>query len=227
MTEPLPVHSLVFDLDDTLYAERDFVISGFHAVDRWMRERHGVNGFFEAAGGIFTTGRRGRIFDEALPMLGVEPRAGLIAEMLSVYRTHEPQISLFPDAREVLGWAASRMNLALITDGYGEVQNRKIRALGLDTTISCRIVTDELGREFWKPHPESYRRVMSQFPGRAEGYLYVGDNPRKDFIGARGLGWRTIRIRRPIGEHAADEGGPAEVADREVESLFQLQGLLA
>jgi putative hydrolase of the HAD superfamily len=227
MTEAFPVHTLVFDLDDTLYAEREFVLSGFHAVDVWMAERHGVKGFFEAAGRIFAAGRRGRIFDEALPMLGVEPSAGLVADLLSVYRTHEPRISLFLDAREILGWATSRMGLALITDGFSKVQNRKIRALGLDTAISCRIVTDELGREFWKPHPESYRRVMSQFPGRAEGYLYVGDNPRKDFIGARGLGWRTIRIRRPIGEHAAYEGGPDEVADLEIESLFELKGLIA
>ena len=63
MAEPAPVHTLVFDLDDTLYAERDFVISGFHAVDLWLRERRGVKGFAEAAGKIFAAGRRCRIFD--------------------------------------------------------------------------------------------------------------------------------------------------------------------
>jgi FMN phosphatase YigB (HAD superfamily) len=29
----------------------------------------------------------------------------------------------------------------------------------------------------------------------------VGDNPAKDFIGARGLGWLTVRIRRDTGEY--------------------------
>jgi putative hydrolase of the HAD superfamily len=157
----------------------------------------------------------------------LEPTPGLISDLLSVYRTHEPQISLLADARDVLGWAAPRFRLGLITDGYGEVQKRKISALGLDQMISCRIVTDEIGRAFWKPHPEPYRRVMRAFPGLAEGYLYVGDNPRKDFNGARSLGWRTIRIRRQSGEHAAYDGGPAENADVEIESLLSIKTLVA
>lgn len=226
MTEDLPLHTLVFDLDDTLYPERDFVASGFRAVDLWLKECHGIQCFHETAGKIFEQGRRGRIFDEALLLLGIEPKAELVAGMVTAYRVHEPRIGLFPDAQEILGWAAPRFRLGLITDGYGEVQAGKIRALGLDKTIDCRVITDEIGREFWKPSPEPYRRVMDRLSGPAEGYLYVGDNAHKDFIGARSLGWRTARIRRPLGDHSAYAGGPAESADHEIQSLLELKKLV-
>ena len=35
---------IVFDLDDTLYLERDFVRSGFAAVDRWVSDRFAISG---------------------------------------------------------------------------------------------------------------------------------------------------------------------------------------
>ena len=37
-----PVHTVVFDLDDTLFAERDYVLSGFRAVDEWIRRERRV-----------------------------------------------------------------------------------------------------------------------------------------------------------------------------------------
>jgi putative hydrolase of the HAD superfamily len=149
----------------------------------------------------------------------------LVASMLQVYREHEPPIVLSPDTRDVLDWGASRFNLGLITDGYAGVQERKIKALELERRIPCRIVTDALGREFWKPSPESYRRVMAHYAGPAGGFVYVADNPRKDFIGARLLGWRTIRLRRPGGEHAAYTATSAETADHDITSLAE-QALL-
>jgi putative hydrolase of the HAD superfamily len=53
--------------------------------------------------------------------------------------------------------------------------------------------------------------------------VYVGDNPRKDFRGAREAGMATIRIRRPEGLHAQDEPAtPADAPDREIGSLEQV-----
>ena len=60
----------------------------------------------------------------------------------------------------------------------------------------------------------------------AAGYLYVGDNAHKDFLGARSLGWRTVRIHRPLGEHAAYSGKPAEAAEYEIKSLLELRDLV-
>jgi putative hydrolase of the HAD superfamily len=227
MTEPWRIHTVVFDLDDTLYPERDYVLSGFAAVDRWLCDHRGLDGFREQAESLFSNGSRGRIFDEALMALGQSPDPELITGMVETYRQHVPQLSLCSDAAEALGWATEAgFNLGLITDGYQGVQERKVSALGLAARIPCRIVTDALGREFWKPSPEAFRRVMAHYGGEASGFVYVADNPRKDFIGARTLGWRTVRIRRQGGEHSAYEPSDIEAAEKEITSLRELKSLL-
>ena len=63
---------------------------------------------------------------------------------------------------------------------------------------------------------------METFAGRPDGFVYVADNPRKDFIAPRALGWRTVRIRRRGGEHVAYGAAAAEAAEREVELLTEL-----
>lgn len=226
MADSWQIHTLVFDLDDTLYPESDYVFSGFAAAGDWLREQHAVEGFSMMAGALFQAGRRGKIFDEALPRVGLAARPDLVAGLVAAYRGHEPRLTLFPDAATIIEWAGARFRLALITDGYAAVQKRKIHALGLESYIGCRVVTDELGREFWKPSSLPFSRVMTHFPGPRDGYVYVADNPRKDFIGARQLGWRTVRVRRPQGEHAAYRPEPGEEADTEVTNLLSLQALL-
>ena len=113
-----------------------------------------------------------------------------------------------------------------MTDGYADVQERKIEALGLAQRIGCRILTDVLGRSFWKPSAEGFHRVMAVLPGSAEGFVYVADNPRKDFIAPRALGWRTARIRRAGGEHERYVASAAESADCELGFLTELRNFL-
>ncbi len=76
----------VFDIDDTLYLERDYASSGFEAVDDWLREQKHVSGFADAAKRLFTDGRRGDIFDVALTTLGVANIAALVPQLVDVYR---------------------------------------------------------------------------------------------------------------------------------------------
>ncbi len=223
MSEPWPVHTVVFDLDDTLYPELDFVLSGFAAVDACLREGRGVEGFAEKARELFAAGRRGKIMDEVLPLLGLARDQGLVAELVETYRNHSPNLQLFPDATEILDWLTPRFRLGLITDGCARAQMGKIRALRLDGCIPYRIITDELGRAFGKPSTEPYRRLAALCPGGAEGFVYVADNPHKDFLGAKQSGWRTIRIRRQGGEHAEYVATAAESAEVEVSLLSELR----
>ena len=227
MSERWLVHTVVFDLDDTLYAESDYVLSGFRAVDEWLQKDQNVDGFFPRAKHQFLGGHRGRIFNEVLAELKIsDPENVLVKQLIAVYRLHKPTLNLYPDAIEALAWCEGRFNIGLITDGYREVQYLKISALALDKSIPFRMVTDSLGREFWKPSPEPFRRVSAHYGGALGGFVYVGDNPRKDFIGARSLGWRTVRVRRREGEHSSYEPNLIESAELEITSLSQLKTLL-
>jgi putative hydrolase of the HAD superfamily len=226
MSDRWSVHTVVFDLDDTLYPESDFVHSGFAAVDAWLLANHGVEGFDAHARALFAAGHRGRIFDEVLKILPAP--ADLVPTLVEVYRSHRPQLRLFSDADAILDWlGGEHLQSALITDGFSQVQRAKIEALGLRSRIGSCIITDDLGgREFWKPHQEAFRRIMAARPGLADGFLYIADNPRKDFIAPRQLGWRTLRIRRPAGEHANYEATPEETSDGDIFTLASLPELL-
>jgi putative hydrolase of the HAD superfamily len=222
----MKTHTIVFDLDDTLYLERDYVLSGFAAVHDWLVKEHQWDGFIDHATGLFQAGHRGRIFNEALADSPLPDDSDLVARMIAIYRDHIPKISLLAEADLTLAWAGRSFRTAIVSDGFLGVQQRKIDALGLEARVPLIVLTDAFGRTFWKPNPKAFQTVMQAMPGEAAGYVYVADNPRKDFLGPRGLGWRTVRIRRLGGEHVAYEPTPAEAADHEIGSLLELKRLL-
>ena len=141
----MSIRVIVLDLDDTLYLERDYVVSGFRAVDRWLREVHGSAGFLAPAMEHFAAGRRGDIFDATLTQLGMVPTCGLVKQMIATYRDHAPDIRLLPDAKRLLRHILGRFPVALLTDGYSATQRRKIAVLGLDGWIDPIVCTDEWG----------------------------------------------------------------------------------
>ena len=127
-----------------------------------------------------------------------------------------------PDAEEALAALCPRHTAALLTDGFGTTQVRKVLALGLAERLRPIIYTDELGSGMQKPHPQGFLAIQNEFGLPARNFVYIADNPSKDFIGPRGLGWRTVRVRRPEGQYAHLSVEPAQDADKTVTSLRDL-----
>jgi putative hydrolase of the HAD superfamily len=191
-----------------------------------MLSHLGVAGFARVAEGLFEEGVRGNTFDLALGRLGLATDPSMISNLVEVYRSHFPDLMLPEETAKFLREAVKRFRLALVTDGYIGVQRRKVEALGIASWFEAIVYTDQWGRSCWKPHPAGFQHVMHVMPGEATGYVYLGDNPRKDFLAPRALGWGTVRVRRPNGEHAAYEPTRAEAADGEVVTLAELGGVL-
>lgn len=198
---------LVFDLDDTLYLERQYVASGFRAVGRWVRNNLGLAGFGEAAQSEFEKGARGDVLDRVLAAFGAPAPADRIEQLISVYRMHRPEIELEADAVACLRELQGRAALALISDGHPDSQRRKIEALRLGDTFASPVLTGDWGPEFSKPHRRAFQYVAAHAAHEAAGqsmeFLYVADNPAKDFQAPLAMGWKTVRIRRPGGLHFA------------------------
>ena len=214
---------LVFDLDDTLYPEADFVFSGFKIVDSWVLDRFGVKGFAKHARNEFRAGRRGRIFNSVMTKMGLPDAKKLVDEMVGVYRNHCPNISLYPDARWALKHFFHRVPLGLISDGYLNTQKNKLEALGIRHRFSKIVLTDSLGRDFWKPSPKPYQEMERAFGPEPICYTYIADNPLKDFIAPRLLGWNTIRIMRENGVYANQTVEQDQDAERLITSLRDIQ----
>lgn len=216
---------LVFDLDDTLYPEHQYVKSGFRAVGEWLEEELGLSGFQALAVDLFENGERGNIFNQVLAALHIPCTQDLIDQLISVYRSHEPAIRLYDDA----AWALRKYenhSLGLITDGYLESQQNKVAALGLEEKFETIVFSDELGRENWKPSRVPYERVMAVIGEKGKRFTYIGDNPTKDFVTARLLGWRTIMISREQGEYSSAEIAEGYEADFSITQLYELEQIL-
>jgi putative hydrolase of the HAD superfamily len=183
----------VLDLDDTLYLEQDYVRSGFCEVDKWLAEHRNINNFFKEAWKRFISGLRGNIFDSVLEDMGIFDKE-LVRLLVQIYREHLPDISLQSDAINFFK-NHNKEDLAIITDGYAKAQWAKIETLNLKKYVDNIIVTDDLGKEFWKPDPRSY--ILAQGSRQPYECVYIGDNPLKDFKAPLELGWApSFRIRR-------------------------------
>lgn len=194
---------IVFDMDDTLYPEADFVRSGHRAVAErvWQDLRVDIEPELRRR---FAAGQRGDLMSTALAALDVETPPDYVGRVLvQVYREHVPVIRPYVDTLQVLTELRVRGHrLALLSDGLADVQRRKLSALGLAKLFDEVVITDELGRDAWKPSPVGFERILTVMGVEASAAMYVADNPHKDFAGPRRLGMRTVRIVRPGTEHS-------------------------
>lgn len=193
------VRVVVFDLDDTLYPEADFVRSGLTAVGEWCQRELGICGFADIAWNLFRDGRRGDILDATFCLLGIPAAKETISRMVAVYRGHSPQIVLPSDSVRCIQELRERWKLGLITDGPSEMQWNKIRALQLEPHFDEIIVTADLGDGLSKPNPRAFIDMEERLCATGAALLYIADNPAKDFVAPRQRQWRTIRIVRPEG----------------------------
>lgn len=205
----------ILDLDDTLYLERDYVLSGFKAVDQWLQASRDITGFADCCWEIFERGVRGRVFDQAIVELGVSADTGLVAELVAVYREHQPRITLAADAREFLQHPPGGRLVGVLTGGSLAAQRRKVLSLGLANWTDCIVYAGSWGPDYDKPHSRGWVTVQNVLGLRPEELQYVGDNPLKDFETPLALGWNVIRVRRPGSEHHEVETphGVDEVVD--------------
>lgn len=186
------IKAVVFDLDDTLYPEIDYVKSGFAAVESYVKKNFELNDCQNELMRLFIESKIG-VFDRFVneKQMNVE----VVRQFIEIYRNHIPNIILTDEVKDTLvnlrkkGYA-----LGIITDGRPEGQRAKISALGLNTLVDRIIITDELGgSEYRKPNPKAFELMCIEFGLAPEQMLYVGDNPQKDFAVKEYLPISTVR----------------------------------
>ncbi|HEU0159099.1 MAG TPA: HAD family hydrolase [Hyphomicrobiaceae bacterium] len=220
---------LVFDLDDTLYPERQFALSGFAAAELWAQTSLGLTGLAADMTRLLDQGHLGQLFRLVLEARMPEHRPEHLAGLLQAYRSHVPSLMLFEDAAWALSHFGGQLRLGLITDGTHSVQRRKVEALGVARRFREIVYTDALGgRAFAKPHQQSFQMMEAALGGDADRFVYVGDNPAKDFVAPNARGWVTVMVDRPgalkihAGAKPAEGGRPQHT----IASLRELTAVL-
>lgn len=192
------IRGIIFDLDDTLYPEKQYVRSGFDAVSGFL-------------GGDYTA-QLWKLFEAGKPAITCLTRELGLPELevdaLRAYRSHVPDIHLRPSVKKLLVQLRSKgIRLGIITDGRPEGQRAKISALGLGGLVDDIVITDELGgTQFRKPCDIAFRIIQRRWRIPYGRIAYVGDNPIKDFQAPRQLGMKCVWVRNIDGIYSMDEG---------------------
>jgi putative hydrolase of the HAD superfamily len=215
---------LVFDLDDTLYNEASYMQSGFKEVAKFLSEtlNQNVDTIYQSLLEIEVNHGRGRVFDLFLKTMNSYDKY-LVYKCISTYRLHDPDISLNVDALTCLK-RFSHLPLYVVTDGNKLVQQRKVRALGVDRLVKKVYVTHQYGVKYSKPSAFCFLKIAAKEKSDPKEMFYIADNPKKDFIGIKPLGFKTIRIRQGMFKNI--EADESQKAHHEVESLDELDHAL-
>ena len=176
---------VVFDLDDTLYNEFDYQMSGYREVVRWLEKIYKVslnNTLVE----LLSNGSSDVLKDLCLAAgISIKTKETL----LWVYRLHYPDISLSKVVKKIIANLDKQSaGIVFLTDGRSITQSLKLQALGLSQYPAY--ISEDYEDE--KPSPLRFKKIMQTF--KAKSYVYIGDNPKKDFLAPNRLGWLTLGI---------------------------------
>jgi putative hydrolase of the HAD superfamily len=174
---------IVFDLDDTLYNELDYLKSAFRHISQQLEPKDWKTLYVS----MFSLYRcKENVFDVLTSKYHTDNET-----LMDMYRFHFPQISLFNGVLDVIKTIKTKNGkIGIITDGRSQTQRAKIKSLGILNLIDKIIISDEIGTE--KPDQINFKAIEDAFSGN--NYCYIADNLKKDFVAPNSLGWKTIGL---------------------------------
>ena len=192
-------NGIIFDLDDTLYGERQYVKSGYKKIANIIPQ---VDRAYDKLYEAFL--RHENAIDVVLKASGIDS-AEIKEACIKEYRYQKPDISLYNGVEEMLNVIrTSHKQVGIVTDGRPEGQKAKIKALGLEKKVDYIIITDELGgTKYRKPCPVAFTKMHELMNIPFEKLVYVGDNTAKDFDAPNALGMGCIYFRNTDGLYFA------------------------
>jgi len=222
----LKVNVIVFDMDDTLYDEINYVKSAFISVSEFFSKEYDINqtDFFNKLLKELEENGRGKVFDEVFIEYGIYSKAN-IKKALNIYRTHIPNIILRDDAKEILEYfKILKFPIYLVTDGNKIVQRKKVNALKLDDYCKKIMITHNYGIKYSKPSTYCFEKIAFLENNNFEKIVYIGDNVNKDFVNIKKIGFKTIRFKNGMFKDIKKD--EKYQADINIDNLLVLKSLI-
>ncbi|MBF8149567.1 HAD family hydrolase [Winogradskyella sp. F6397] len=174
---------IVFDLDDTLYNELDFLKSAYKAIAESV-EPENWKALYSKMFSLYRC--KVNVFEFVANTYNIE-----IGQLIEKYRNHQPDIQLFDSVLNVFDAIKSKKGkIAIVTDGRSVTQRAKLNSLGILNYLDKIIISEEIGSE--KPNLSNFEAIEKAISGTE--YYYIADNLKKDFIAPNALGWKSVAL---------------------------------
>lgn len=225
---------IFFDLDHTLYDfDRSTLDTFLELHKKFELDKKGVlpfDSFFERYQvvniGLWEQYRLGNIEKEVLNVkrfylvlkeYGIDDW-DMSEEFANEYLDLAPRKKcLFPGVFEALDYLIEKYDLHLITNGFEEVQEKKIDSNGLRKYFKTITTSEEAGVK--KPESGIFRLALSKAKAAINESLMVGDNIEVDIAGARDFGMDQMLFN-------SDEKSHNGEITFEIKSIPEIMGIL-
>ena len=222
------IKAIIFDLDDTLYNEVDFVKSGYKVISKKISKDYNIKEslIYEKLITLFNKSSK-NVFNRLLDDLSIKYDTNYINELITLYREHYPNIKLTNEVIEILTNLKSKgYVLGIISDGNYITQKNKCDALKLNKYFDEIILTDKYGKEYWKPNPYTFKLFIKKFKLYEENIIYIGDNPKKDFYIKQYLNIKTTRLYNPKGVYYKEEYLEGIKEDYKITKISEIKNII-
>ncbi len=103
-------------------------------------------------------------------------------------------IELYEDFKLILPELKNEYNLFVVTDELLEIQEEKLKMLGIINIFKKIISSTQVN--LVKPNPEIFEYALKLTNSNKEETIMIGDNPSRDIEGAKAVGLKTIWFKR-------------------------------
>jgi putative hydrolase of the HAD superfamily len=124
---------------------------------------------------------------------------------------------LISGAIDILDYLKLNYEIHIITNGFTDVQMKKIQNSGLSPYLKTIITSEECG--YTKPDYHIFAHASKVTGGKLENTLMIGDDLQTDIIGAKNFGWHQVYFNSTKTPHN-------EEVTYEIQSLNQLKQFL-
>ena len=112
------------------------------------------------------------------------------------------QTGLFPQTIETLDYLAQKYQMHIITNGFVEVQYKKLDNSGLRKYFTHIITSEEAKAS--KPKPEIFHAAISAANAKKKESLMIGDDLQNDILGAKSYGIDQVYFNSNSEKHSED-----------------------
>lgn len=189
------VQSILFDLDDTLLdrntSVRQFIAAQYDRLSRsfnHVSKTDYMSRFIE----LDCHGRvwKDQVYQALVVEFGIETIRwqALLEDYETQFQWHCIPFSFLTETLRQL--KQQGYLLGIVTNGLGHVQNRSIDGLGIRDYFDTILISEV--EQVRKPEPEIFSRALDRLGATAQNSVFIGDHPKADIEGAKGVGMKTI-----------------------------------